>query len=127
MRACCTFRHPSDNAHDCLTGRPVSGFADVVAKRPPAIVLAYGSGMARLAMEPRCVIFRSCWTWLTGLGEMAALAQVAAAPTSWIYGREARVLARFERAAAERAFATLVVNEKEATRSRPSRHARASR
>src|SRR5262249_16267066 len=44
----------------------------------------------------------------------AALADVASPPKRWIYEREVRYLSRFERLAATRAFATLVVNEREA-------------
>jgi sugar transferase (PEP-CTERM/EpsH1 system associated) len=43
----------------------------------------------------------------------AALATTNTPPKSWIYAREARVLQQFERVAAQRARATLVVSERE--------------
>src|SRR5262249_53272267 len=42
-----------------------------------------------------------------------ALAAATSGPRSWVYAREARLLRRFEAAAARRAFATLVVTQKE--------------
>lgn len=85
----------------------------VVARRPD-VVLAYCSGMARFALEPP----------LAGLPfvidlvdvdslKWAALAKKAAAPMKWIYRREARWLSQFEARAAQSAFATVVVNERE--------------
>jgi glycosyltransferase involved in cell wall biosynthesis len=44
-----------------------------------------------------------------------ALAARATGPMRWVYEREAKYLSRFEARAARRAFATLVVNERERT------------
>ncbi len=86
----------------------------LVEHRPPDVVLAYCSGMARFAVEPPLnhhpfvldmVDVDSC--------KWASLAATAAVPRRWVFGREARLLARFERLAATRARSTLVVNERE--------------
>jgi polysaccharide biosynthesis protein PslH len=92
--------------------RPI--LARIVASRPPDVVLAYCSGMARFALEPP----------LAGLPLVIDLVDVdslkwrqlasrTSGPMRWIYSREATVLGRFEAAAARRAFATAVVNERE--------------
>jgi sugar transferase (PEP-CTERM/EpsH1 system associated) len=107
------------------TGRPLThllldspelapAIADAVSRVDPEVVLAYGSGMMRLAMQPP----------LSGLpcvldmvdadsAKWSALAAASPPPMRWIYEREARTLARFERAAMKHAHATLVVNERE--------------
>src|SRR5262245_53350243 len=86
----------------------------VVADRRPDVIFAYCSGMARFALEPP----------LAGLPVVIdlvdvdslkwdALARSSAPPLRWIYLREARRLSEFEAYAAHRAFATLVINERE--------------
>lgn len=86
----------------------------IVTDRAPDVVLAYCSSMARYALERP----------LEGLplvidmvdadsAKWDALAKVSRWPLSWLYGREARCLARFEALAMTRAHATLVVNERE--------------
>jgi polysaccharide biosynthesis protein PslH len=82
----------------------------------PDVILAFCSGMARFALEPP----------LAGLPLVVDLVDVDSAkwrsladatrwPLSAVYAREARYLARFERHLVRRAFATLVVNEREQT------------
>jgi len=88
--------------------------AAMVAAEPPDVVLAYGSGMARFAMEPPLAglpfvldmvdVDSEKWRSLAGLAPPAR---------RWVYAREARTLSAFERAASERARAALVVNERE--------------
>lgn len=83
-------------------------------RQRPDVVLACGSGMARLALEPP----------LLGLPFVLDLVDVdsekwsqyatqSAPPLRWVYRREARLLGAFEARAARAAFATLVVNERE--------------
>jgi polysaccharide biosynthesis protein PslH len=87
----------------------------LVATRRPDVVLAYCSGMARFALEPP----------LAGLPfvldlvdvdslKWQALAQTARVPLAWVYRREAWALSRFEARAAQAAFATLTINDREA-------------
>jgi sugar transferase (PEP-CTERM/EpsH1 system associated) len=88
--------------------------ADIVKQRPPDVVLAYCSGMARFALEPPLAAFPlvvdlvdvDSQKWL-------ALSRSARWPKRWIYQREARSLAEFERRIAGTASATFVVNERE--------------
>ena len=90
--------------------------ADVVRQRPPDVVFAYGSGMARFAVEgplaqlPLIVDFvdMDSQKW-------RELAEHSAPPLSWVYRREAKHLGAFEARTANIARASLVVNAKEAT------------
>jgi sugar transferase (PEP-CTERM/EpsH1 system associated) len=86
----------------------------IIERSPPDVVLAYCSGMARLALEPP----------LEGLPfvldmvdvdsrKWASLARSTMSPKKLIFAREARYLARFEARATHEAVATLVVNERE--------------
>jgi len=86
----------------------------IVDTRPPDAVLAYCSGMARFALEPPLahlplvvdLVDVDSQKWL-------ALSRSAAAPKRWIYAREARQLAEFERHICQTASVSLVVNERE--------------
>ncbi len=91
-----------------------SSIERLVTDRPPDLVLAYGSGMARIAFEPPLASF-PCVLDLVDVDSLkwAALSETSRGPIRWVYAREARVLAEFEVAAASRARATLVVNERE--------------
>jgi polysaccharide biosynthesis protein PslH len=82
---------------------------------PFDVVLAYCSGMARFALEPPLdrlplvvdlVDVDSC--------KWSALAETTRPPLQWVYRREAHRLAIFERRAARAAFATTVINQREA-------------
>ena len=85
----------------------------VAAHRPDA-VLAYCSGMARIALDPPLSGIPFVLDMLdVDSAKWEALASTNRLPWSWIYAREARVLSRFERLAAERSVATLVVTERE--------------
>jgi sugar transferase (PEP-CTERM/EpsH1 system associated) len=86
---------------------------------PPDVVFAYGSGMARFAMQPPLdriplvldfVDVDSC-KWR----DMAA---AGTPPKSWIYKREAATLGAFEARASRRAVTSLVVNAREAANAR---------
>jgi sugar transferase (PEP-CTERM/EpsH1 system associated) len=87
----------------------------IVTERPPDVVLAYCSGMARFALEPPL----SALPLVVDLVDVdsekwAALALSSRWPMRWIYAREARHLSRFERTIATTAKATLVVSDREA-------------
>jgi sugar transferase (PEP-CTERM/EpsH1 system associated) len=90
--------------------------ADVVARARPDVVLAYCSGMARLAFEPSLCDIPFVLDMVDVDSEKwAALARSTRGPKAWIYRREAALLRRFEQRAAAAAAATLVVNERERT------------
>jgi polysaccharide biosynthesis protein PslH len=80
----------------------------------PDVVVALGSGMAKYALRAPLDRFPCVLDMVDVDSEKwRALAAVAAPPKAWVYRREARVLAAFERTASERAATVLVVNEKE--------------
>jgi sugar transferase (PEP-CTERM/EpsH1 system associated) len=87
---------------------------DIMRRRRPDVVLAYCSGMARLALEAP---LDSCPFVLDMVDvdseKWAALSRTASVPKRWIYAREARRLAAFEARACRRAVQTLAVNERE--------------
>jgi sugar transferase (PEP-CTERM/EpsH1 system associated) len=88
--------------------------ADLVAKRPPDVVVAFCSGMARFALEPPLDALPLVIDMVDV--DSAKWEQLAARTRGlrrWIYRREARTLRAFEISAARAAFTTLVVNEKE--------------
>ncbi len=97
---------------DSRAMRPALALA--VSERPPDVVLAYGSGMARFALEPPLAP-RPLVLDLVDVdsAKWAALGRSGRPPLSWIYAREARRLGRFEAEAARRARTALVVNERE--------------
>jgi len=86
----------------------------LIATRPPDVVVAFCSGMARFAIQPP----------LAGLplvidmvdvdsAKWQQVARRARGPMRWVYGREAKTLAAFEAKASRQAFETLVVNDRE--------------
>ena len=86
----------------------------VVTARPPAVVVAYCSGMAKFAMRPPLAHIPLVLDMVdVDSGKWQRLGEVTPPPKGWAYRREARVLAAFERRATRRAVTTLVVNEKE--------------
>jgi sugar transferase (PEP-CTERM/EpsH1 system associated) len=87
---------------------------EVVRERPPDVVLAYCSGMARFALQPPLSRFPLVVDLVdVDSQKWAALSQSSQWPMRWIYSREARYLAAFERRMTDRAAATLVVNDRE--------------
>ena len=91
-----------------------SAVRETVATHPPDLVLAYCSGMARVALGGQLRQF----PFVLGMVDLDSekwkeLGVTARAPARWIYAREARSLAVFEPLAARRAEAVLVVNERE--------------
>lgn len=86
----------------------------IVRERPPDVVLAYCSGMARFALQPPLSRFPLVVDLVdVDSQKWAALSQSARWPMRWIYSREARYLAAFERHMTGAAAATLVVNDRE--------------
>jgi sugar transferase (PEP-CTERM/EpsH1 system associated) len=85
-----------------------------VAARPPDVVLAYCSGVAQYAVRPPLSSFPLVVDMLdVDSLKWSALSATARVPRTWIYAREARTLAAFERALAANALATVVVTERE--------------
>ena len=89
---------------------------EACARQRPDVVFAYCSGMARFALSPPLdgiplvldLVDVDSRKW----SDMAAASRP---PLAWLYRREAATLGAFERRAAERATAALVVNAREAT------------
>jgi sugar transferase (PEP-CTERM/EpsH1 system associated) len=86
----------------------------VVAAAAPDVVLAYCSGMARVALHDplRTIPFVLDMVDVDS-AKWEGLARTASFPQSWIYAREARCLSRFEARAARAAYASIVVTDKE--------------
>ncbi len=86
----------------------------LVRRRPPDVVLAFCSSMARFAFQPPLSTIPCVIDMIDAdSAKWAALATTSRVPLRWIYRREARELGRFEALAMGKAFTTLVVNEKE--------------
>ena len=86
----------------------------LVRRRPPDVILAFCSSMARFAFAPPLDRFPTVIDMVdVDSAKWADLSRRAAPPMRWIYAREARVLAAFETRAAGLARATFVVNARE--------------
>jgi glycosyltransferase involved in cell wall biosynthesis len=86
----------------------------IVAAAPPDVVLAYCSSMTRFALEPPLDRFPLVIDMIDADSrKWSDLAAISRAPLSWIYRREAMLLARFEAASMRRAVVTTVVNDRE--------------
>ena len=115
LRGALALPGPAPLTH-CLLDSPAvaPAIGELAGDRPPDVVLAYCSGMARFALAPpldavplvldMVDVDSAKWATLAGKGRP---------PVSWIYGREHRTLSAFERRAARAAATTLVVNERE--------------
>lgn len=100
----------------CLLDAPgLPAVLRVVARdRPPDVVLAFCSGMARFALEPPLNRFPLVLDFVDiDSLKWAALARSTRWPMGWIYRREAKYLGAFEAHAAGRAVSSIVVNERE--------------
>jgi sugar transferase (PEP-CTERM/EpsH1 system associated) len=91
-----------------------SALIKMVRTRPPDVVVAFCSGMARFALEPP-LRDRPFVLDLVDVdsAKWRQLATRVRGPLRWVYRREADTLGRFEANAAIRAETTLVVNERE--------------
>lgn len=99
-----------------LLDAPAMGAAldRIMNTRPPDVVFAYCSGMARFALGPPLARVPFVLDMVDVDSEKwRALATHDTYPGRWIHAREARCLARFETVIVGRAHATLVVNERE--------------
>jgi glycosyltransferase involved in cell wall biosynthesis len=86
----------------------------VVQRVRPDVVLSYCSGMARYALTPPLDAMPFVLDMVDVDSEKwAALGRSSRGPLCQVYRREARVLRAFEAAAARRAYATTVVNDRE--------------
>jgi sugar transferase (PEP-CTERM/EpsH1 system associated) len=86
----------------------------LVATRPPDVVLSYCSGIARFAVEPPLSSFPHVLDMVdVDSAKWSALAAHARGPRKWIYKREVACLAPFEARVALSSHATIVVNERE--------------
>ncbi|MCC7044039.1 MAG: TIGR03087 family PEP-CTERM/XrtA system glycosyltransferase [Acidobacteria bacterium] len=92
----------------------IPSITTAIRRRRPDVVLAYCSGMARLALARplRGLPFILDMVDVDS-AKWAALAEVGRPPLSWVHRREARVLRRFEGHAAVHAAANLVVTARE--------------
>ena len=101
--------------HSLLNAPSLTGVLErLTASRPPDVVLAYCSGMARFAVAPPLSAFPAVLDMVdVDSAKWTALADVSTWPLQRVYRREARCLAAFERDAVRAAKMTLVVNERE--------------
>lgn len=84
-------------------------------RRPPDVVFAYCSSMARFAMQPPLHRTPMVLDFVdVDSAKWRTIAPTASWPQSWTYRREAATLGAFEARAARRAVAALVVNDREA-------------
>lgn len=85
-----------------------------VRERPPDVVFAYCSSMAKYALRPPLAGVPLVFDFVdVDSAKWQALAEIARPPRRWIYAREHRTLGAFERRAAETASSALVVNDRE--------------
>jgi sugar transferase (PEP-CTERM/EpsH1 system associated) len=83
--------------------------------RPPDVVFAYCSGMARFAMQPPLDHVPMVLDFVdVDSQKWREMAATSRAPKSWIFQREAATLGAFEARAADTAVTSLVVNNREA-------------
>jgi sugar transferase (PEP-CTERM/EpsH1 system associated) len=86
-----------------------------VASFKPHVAIAFCSGMARLAIEPPYGALPFVLDMVDlDSAKWRDLSRTAAWPLRDVYAREATCLARFERAASDRAESVLVINQREA-------------
>lgn len=91
----------------------------IVEARPPDVVFAYCSGMARFAMQPPLAHIPFVLDFVdVDSQKWRDMAAASRGPKSFIYRREAVTLGAFEARAAEQAVTSLVVNEREAEMAR---------
>lgn len=109
-----------------LTGTPLThalldaagmtaALREICDARPPDVVFAYCSGMARFAMQAPLDHLPMVMDFVdVDSRKWRDMAAASRPPKSWIYRREAGTLGAFEASAAYKAVTSLVVNEREA-------------
>jgi glycosyltransferase involved in cell wall biosynthesis len=91
------------------------GITTLVQERPPDVVLAFCSGMARFAVESPLANYPLVLDLVDVDSEKwSVLAESSSWWKRWLYRRETQLLGDFERRVARRATVTMVVNEREA-------------
>jgi polysaccharide biosynthesis protein PslH len=114
-RAVLALPGPAPLTHVLLDGPALTpALQRLVASHPPHVVLAYCSGMARLAMAPPLdrIPFVLDMVDVDSV-KWDALGRSGTVPMRLVYRREARRLRAFELASTRRAATTVVVNERE--------------
>ena len=111
---------PTPLTHSLLDSPGMMGaLQEIVRRRPPDVVLAYCSGMARFALAPPLERIPLVLDFIdVDSRKWRDLSETTPPPLSWIYRREAATLGAFEARAARHAAAALVVNEREAALAR---------
>lgn len=101
--------------HCLMSSRAVERALDtIVGARPPDVVFAYCSSMAKYALRAPLASVPFVFDFVdVDSAKWEALAARAGVPKRWIYAREHRTLGAFERQAAEAASRALVVNDRE--------------
>jgi len=88
--------------------------ARLVARHPPDVVVAGGTGVAQFALDGPLSQYPLILDMVDVDSEKwRALAKASWPPWCWVYRREATVLGRFEATVARRAYATLVTTPRE--------------
>ena len=88
--------------------------AKVIAAHQPDVVLAFCSGIAKLALEPMLAEFPLVLDMVdVDSAKWTALSRSATLPMAWVYAREAKRLAAFECRAMQAARMTIAINERE--------------
>jgi sugar transferase (PEP-CTERM/EpsH1 system associated) len=115
VRGLLSLAGPTPLTHSLLASPDVlPALRDIVTYRPPDVVFAYCSSMARYALEAPLAAYPLVIDMIDAdSAKWRALADRSAPPRRWIYAREHRTLSAFERQAVCRATTTLVVNERE--------------
>lgn len=115
LRAPFALAGPEPLTHVLLDAPAIDGLlAEIVAARRPDAVLAFCSSMAKFALRPPLAGIPLVLDMVdVDSQKWRRLAEVSAAPRRWVYRREARVLAAFERRATTHAATALVINDKE--------------
>lgn len=115
-RAACTLFTKTPLTHALLDAPGMQAtLRGIVEQRRPDVVFAYCSGMVRFALQPPLDDIPLILDFVdVDSRKWHDLVAVSRVPMSWLYRREAITLGAFEARAAKRAFAALVVNEREA-------------
>lgn len=114
-RAALSLATPVPTTHTMLRAPGLSDqIANVVSRARPDVVICYCTGVGPLTDTPSLAGVPLVLDMVDVDSEKwAALAEVTAAPLSWIYRREAHTLSRYEAEIARRARCTTVVTPRE--------------
>jgi polysaccharide biosynthesis protein PslH len=91
-----------------------AAIARVIAAHRPNVVLAFCSGIAKLALEPMLARFPLVLDMVdVDSAKWTGLSSSAMLPMAWVYAREAKRLAAFECRAMQAARMTIAINDRE--------------